>query len=88
MIEQIRKTVVENFGGTFKSADEHVHLNIKRNGDMACSYDAMPGTAIPSSRDRFFRLPAGRVKKKTRMALQGHGWLFEPYLLREMGLIK
>ena len=88
MIEQIRKTVVENFGGTFRSVDEHVHLNIKRNGDMACSFDAMPGYAVPSSRDRYFRLPAGRVKKKTRLALKSHDWLFAPYLLKELGLIK
>ena len=86
MIEQIRNVVKGN-GGTFKSVDEHVRLNIKRNGDMACVYDAMPGYAVPSPRDRYFLLPAGRVTKKTRMALlKGHGWLFEPYLLRELGL--
>lgn len=85
MIEQIRNVVKGN-GGTFKSADEHVRLTIKRNGDMACVFDAMPGYAVPSTRDRYFLLPAGRVAKKTRMALKNHGWLFEPYLLRELGL--
>lgn len=88
MIEQIRSRIKAN-GGIFRSKDEHVYIVIKRNGDMACSYDAMPGTAIPSSRDRFFKLPAGRVKKKTRMALlKSHDWLFAPYLLKELGLIK
>lgn len=85
MIEQIRKTVAER-GGIFKSADEHVYLLIKRDGSMACSYDAMPGTAIPSSRDRYFKVPAGRVTKKTRLALRDHDWLFAPYLLKELGL--
>lgn len=86
MIEQIRNAV-KNFGGQFKSKDEHIRLNIKRNGDMACVYDAMPGYAVPSPRDRYFLVPAGRVAKKTRMALlKGHGWLFEPYLLKELGL--
>lgn len=87
MIEQIRKTVAEQFNGQFKSKDEHVRMTLKRNGDMACVYDAMPGYAVPSSRDRFVLVPKGRVTKKTRMALlKSHGWLFETYLLKELGL--
>jgi len=85
MIEQIRQAV-KNFGGIFRSKDEHVYIVIRRDGSMACSYDAMPGTAIPSSRDRYFRLPAGRVTKKTRLALRDHDWLFAPYLIQELGL--
>lgn len=85
MIEQIRSRIKAN-GGIFRSKDEHVRMTLKRNGDLACSFDAMPGYAVPSTRDRFFRLPAGRVKKKTRLALKSHGWLFEPYLLKELGL--
>ena len=85
MIEQIRNVVKAN-GGIFKSADEHVYLLITRNGDMKCSYDAMPGYAVASPRDRYFKVPAGRVTKKTRLALRDHDWLFAPYLLKELGL--
>lgn len=86
MIEQIRNVVKKRNGGIFRSRNEHTSITIKGDGSMACSYDAMPGYAVPSARDRYVLVPAGRVKKKTRLALKGHSWLFDPALLQELGL--
>lgn len=87
MIEQVRNQV-RKMGGSFESADEHVRIRIEKNGDMVCIYDPMPGYAVPSSRDRYVRIPAGRVKKKTNMkVMREHGWLFSsPTRLAELGL--